>query len=161
MAKAGLGDWVEIRLEDYRDVKGEYDAVASVEMVEAVGQQYWPVYLHSIARALKPGGHAALQLISIREALFDGYAANADFIQTYIFPGGMLISEQRFAALAQEAGLDWRDRKSYGLHYAETLRRWRARYDEAVGKGRSTASGAITSCIAKAAFGAAGSTSPR
>ena len=85
---------------------------------------------------LKPGGRAALQLISIRDDLFDRYAANADFIQTYIFPGGMLIGEARFRALAEAAGLEWRDREGYGLHYAETLKRWRARYDEAVAEGR-------------------------
>ena len=79
-------------------------------MVEAVGQEYWPAYLDSIARVLKPGGKAALQLISIRDDLFDRYAANADFIQTYIFPGGMLIGEARFRALAEAAGLEWRDR---------------------------------------------------
>jgi cyclopropane-fatty-acyl-phospholipid synthase len=136
MARAGLSGKVDIRLQDYRDVEGEFDAVASVEMVEAVGQDYWPAYVESIARVLKPDGRAALQLISIREALFEGYAANADFIQTYIFPGGMLISEAQLAALAEDAGLSWEDRKGYGLHYAETLRRWRERYDVAVAKGR-------------------------
>jgi cyclopropane-fatty-acyl-phospholipid synthase len=125
-----------IELTDYRDAQGQFDAVASVEMVEAVGQDYWPVYLDSIARLLKPGGRAALQFISIREPLFEDYAANADFIQTYIFPGGMLVSEPRLEALANEAGLVWKDRKGYGLHYAETLKRWRARYDEAVEGGR-------------------------
>jgi cyclopropane-fatty-acyl-phospholipid synthase len=136
MAAAGLSDRVEIRLQDYRDVRGTFDAVASVEMAEAVGEAWWPAYLGSIARVLKPGGRAALQLISIREALFEGYAANADFIQTYIFPGGMLIGEERFAALAAEAGLSWHDRKGYGLDYAETLKRWRAAYDAAVAEGR-------------------------
>lgn len=132
MAKAGLSDRVSVRLADYRDVEGEYDAVASVEMVEAVGQDYWPDYLQAIAGALKPGGRAALQLISIREELFDAYAAGADFIQTYIFPGGMLVSEARFQAIAELAGLSWRDRAGFGLHYAETLKCWRERYDRAV-----------------------------
>ena len=136
MQKAGLFDKVSIELTDYRDVDGEYDAVASVEMVEAVGQDYWADYLGAIARVLKPGGRAAIQLISIREPLFDAYAASADFIQTYIFPGGMLISEPRFRAIAEEAGLDWQDRSGFGLHYAETLKRWRRRYDEAVAEGR-------------------------
>jgi cyclopropane-fatty-acyl-phospholipid synthase len=136
MERTGLSDRVAIQLCDYRDAKGEHDAVASVEMAEAVGQEYWPAYLESIACLLKPGGKAVLQLISIRESLFDAYAANADFIQTYIFPGGMLVSEQRFCALAAEAGLEWQGRKGYGLHYAETLRRWRGRYDEAVAQGR-------------------------
>jgi cyclopropane-fatty-acyl-phospholipid synthase len=133
---ACLGRRCAIELTDYRDARGQYDAVASVEMVEAVGQDYWPVYLESIAGLLKPGGRAAIQFISIREALFDDYAANADFIQTYIFPGGMLISEARLEALARDAGLEWRDRRGFGLHYAETLRRWRLRYDEAVAQGR-------------------------
>ncbi|MEA3010589.1 MAG: cyclopropane-fatty-acyl-phospholipid synthase [Sphingomonadales bacterium] len=133
---AGLSGRCTIELTDYRDAGGQYDAVASVEMVEAVGQEYWPAYLKSIARVLKPGGRAAIQFISIREPLFADYAANADFIQTYIFPGGMLISEARLEALAGEAGLSWEDRQGYGLHYAETLKRWRARYDEAVAQGR-------------------------
>jgi cyclopropane-fatty-acyl-phospholipid synthase len=136
LARAGLSDRVEIRLADYREVEGCFDAVASVEMVEAVGQEYWPAYLESIAHVLPAGGRAALQLISIREDLFDDYAASADFIQTYVFPGGMLVSEPRFRAVAEAAGLEWRDREGYGLHYAETLRRWRERYDAAVGEGR-------------------------
>ncbi|HEY0625613.1 MAG TPA: cyclopropane-fatty-acyl-phospholipid synthase family protein [Allosphingosinicella sp.] len=136
MQKAGLFDRISIQLADYRDVEGQYDAVASVEMVEAVGQDYWPSYLEAIARVLKPGGRAAIQLISIREPLFDAYAASADFIQTYIFPGGMLISEERFRKIAEEAGLSWEDRQGFGLHYAETLKRWRLCYDEAVEEGR-------------------------
>jgi len=136
LAEAGLRGRVTIELKDYRDVRGAFDAVASVEMVEAVGQEYWPAYLQTIARVLKPGGKAALQLISIREALFENYAANTDFIQAYIFPGGLLLSEARFGALAAAAGLSWHDRQGYGLDYAETLERWRARYDEAVAARR-------------------------
>jgi cyclopropane-fatty-acyl-phospholipid synthase len=136
LAAAGLSDRVSIELTDYRDAEGSYDAIASVEMVEAVGEEYWPAYLESIARLLKPGGRAALQLISIREPLFEAYRTSADFIQTYVFPGGMLVSEARFRTIAEEAGLEWHDRKGYGLHYAETLRRWRESYDEAVAKGR-------------------------
>jgi cyclopropane-fatty-acyl-phospholipid synthase len=136
VAKAGLDGRVEIRLEDYRDAQGSYDAIASVEMVEAVGQDYWPSYLEAISRLLRPGGRAALQLISIRDDLFESYAANADFIQTYIFPGGMLVGEGRFRAIAEAAGLEWRDRSGFALHYAETLKRWRARYDGAVAAGR-------------------------
>jgi cyclopropane-fatty-acyl-phospholipid synthase len=133
---ACLGRRCAIELTDYRDARGQYDAVASVEMVEAVGEDYWPVYLESIARLLKPGGRAAIQFISIREPLFENYAANADFIQTYIFPGGMLISEARLERLALAAGLSWEGREGFGPHYAETLKRWRARYDEAVAEGR-------------------------
>jgi len=136
LAGAGLAGRATIALTDYRDVAGSFDAVASVEMVEAVGREYWPAYLYSIARVLKPGGKAALQLISIREDLFERYAANADFIQAYVFPGGLLIEETRFRAIAARAGLAWQDRAGYGGHYAETLRRWRGRYDEAVAAGR-------------------------
>jgi cyclopropane-fatty-acyl-phospholipid synthase len=121
---------------DYRDVDESFEAIASVEMVEAVGQDYWPSYLQAIARALKPGGRAALQLISIREELFDAYAASADFIQTYVFPGGMLVSEARFRAIAELAGLSWHDRHGFGLDYAETLKSWRERFDAAVADGR-------------------------
>jgi cyclopropane-fatty-acyl-phospholipid synthase len=105
-------------------------------MVEAVGQEYWPAYLEAVARALKPGGKAAIQLISIRDDLFPRYAANTDFIQTYIFPGGMLIGEAKFRVIAEQAGLAWRDRAGYAMHYAATLGHWRDHYDAAVREGR-------------------------
>ena len=133
--KAGLSDRIEIRLQDYRDTSEQFDAVASVEMVEAVGQRWWPAYLDSIARNLKDGGCAALQFISIDTQIFDGYSRGADFIQTYIFPGGMLLDEPRFEALARDRGLSWDDREGFRLDYAETLKRWRMRYNLAVARG--------------------------
>ena len=136
LARAGLADRVDIQLTDYRDVAGTFDAVASVEMVEAVGQEYWPAWMAAIAGALKPGGKAAIQFISIRDDLFPRYAANTDFIQTYIFPGGLLIGESIFRRIAEQAGLSWQDRKGYGGDYAETLRCWRDRFDAAVREGR-------------------------
>ena len=136
IAIAQLSDRIEIRLQDYREVGEQFDAVASVEMVEAVGQRWWPAYLDSIARNLKPGGRAALQFISIRHEMFESYSRNADFIQAYIFPGGMLIDEPGFEALAKERGLGWEDREGFALDYAETLRQWRERYDAAVAEGR-------------------------
>jgi cyclopropane-fatty-acyl-phospholipid synthase len=136
LAAAGLAERTDIRLTDYRDVDGRFDAVASVEMVEAVGQEYWPAYMQAIARALVPGGQAAIQYIAIDDAIFESYAANADFIQTYVFPGGLLISESRFRAAAEGAGLDWADRHGFGLDYAETLRRWRESFDAAVAEQR-------------------------
>jgi cyclopropane-fatty-acyl-phospholipid synthase len=136
IAASGLAGRARIALTDYRDAQGTYDAVASVEMVEAVGEEYWPAFLGAIARLLKPGGRAALQFISIRDDLFDRYAANADFIQTYIFPGGLLVCESRFRALAEAAGLSWEDRAGYALHYAETLRRWRLAYQAAIDEAR-------------------------
>lgn len=137
VAERGLSDRIEIRLQDYRDISEQFDALASVEMVEAVGERWWGAYLDSIARNLKPGGRAALQFIFMRPELFDDYARSADFIQTYIFPGGMLLHEPRFRALAEERGLSWRDRShSFAADYAETLRRWRRNYDRAVGEGK-------------------------
>jgi cyclopropane-fatty-acyl-phospholipid synthase len=135
ISDAGLAAQIEIRLQDYRDTAEQFDAVASVEMVEAVGQRWWGAYLDSIARNLKPGGRAALQFICIDHRLFDRYARNADFIQTYIFPGGCLVDEPQFEALACERGLSWQDREGFRLDYAETLKQWRARYDDAVARG--------------------------
>lgn len=136
IARAGLSGRARFHICDYRHVEGTYDAVASVEMVEAVGEKYWPAYMAAIARALRPGGRAALQYIEIDDAVFDSYRRNADFIQTYIFPGGMLISESRFRAAAKKAGLHWERREGFGLHYAETLRRWRRNFDAAIAAGR-------------------------
>jgi cyclopropane-fatty-acyl-phospholipid synthase len=127
---------VTVALTDYRDVGGHYDAVASIEMVEAVGQRYWPAYLDTVARVLKPGGRAAVQFITIADDVFPAYAAGVDFIQRYIFPGGMLLSESRFRALAEERGLAWSDPHRFGLDYAETLRRWRIAFDAAVAEDR-------------------------
>lgn len=137
IASRGLADRVEVRLQDYRHVAEQFDAIASVEMVEAVGRRWWGAYLDSIARNLKPGGRAALQFIFIRPELFDRYARNADFIQTYVFPGGMLVDEPEFRALAEDRGLAWTDRStSFGGDYAETLKRWRGNYDQAVERGK-------------------------
>jgi len=135
IGEAGLSDRVEIRLQDYRDTAEQFDAVSSVEMVEAVGKRWWGTYLDSIARNLKSGGRAALQFISIDDRMFDRYARNADFIQTYIFPGGMLVDEPQFESLAKERGLSWDNREGFGRDYAETLRRWRDRYNQAVARG--------------------------
>jgi len=135
IAEAGLVDRIEIRLQDYRETAERFDAVASVEMVEAVGQRWWGAYLDCIARNLATGGRAALQFIAMRHELFDRYVRNADFIQTYIFPGGCLVDEPNFAELAKERGLSWQEREGFRLDYAETLRRWRERYDEAVSRG--------------------------
>jgi cyclopropane-fatty-acyl-phospholipid synthase len=132
---AGLGQ-ASVTLTDYRDVRLQYDAIASVEMVEAVGQRYWPDYLASISRCLKPGGRAAIQYIRIEDDIFESYARGTDFIQHYIFPGGMLLSESRFRALAEANRLEWQDQRDFGLHYAETLKNWRARFDAAVEEGR-------------------------
>ncbi|WP_265561869.1 SAM-dependent methyltransferase [Sphingomicrobium arenosum] len=135
IAAAGLADRIEIRLQDYRECDEAFDAIASVEMVEAVGERWWPAYLDCIRRNLKPGGKAALQFISIDHRLFPAYRESADFIQAYIFPGGMLLDEPGFEKLAAERGLAWTDRHGFGHDYAETLRIWRERYDTAVESG--------------------------
>ena len=121
IVEAGCSSNIEVRLQDYREMSEQFDAVASVEMVEAVGQRWWGTYLDAIARNLKSGGKAALQFISIDHRIFDGYARNADFIQTYIFPGGCLIDEPQFTRLASDRGLSWNDREGFALDYAETL----------------------------------------
>jgi cyclopropane-fatty-acyl-phospholipid synthase len=127
---------VEFRHQDYRDVSGQFDAVVSVEMVEALGREYWPQFMDCIARNLAPGGRAAIQFISIKDSLFDAYADSADFIQAYVFPGGLLIRTSEFRKLAEARGLRWTDQTDFGLDYAETLRLWRERFDEAATEGR-------------------------
>ncbi|HVR91600.1 MAG TPA: cyclopropane-fatty-acyl-phospholipid synthase family protein [Novosphingobium sp.] len=127
---------IDFRKQDYRDVTGQFDAIVSVEMVEAVGQAYWPDFFDCITRCLKPGGRAAIQYIAIRDELFDAYASSADFIQAYVFPGGMLVRESAFRGLAAERGLQWCDQTGFAIDYAETLRLWRANFDRAVEQGR-------------------------
>lgn len=126
---------IDFRKQDYRDTAGRYDAIVSVEMVEALGREYWPTFMDCIARNLETGGRAAIQYISMRDELFDEYAKSADFIQAYIFPGGLLIRTSEFRRLAEERGLAWRDQSDFGLDYAETLRIWRERFDAAVSRG--------------------------
>ena len=127
---------IDLQHRDYRDVDGQYDAIMSCEMVEALGREYWPTFMDCIARNLKPGGHAAIQYISIRDELFDDYAKSADFIQAYIFPGGLLIRTSEFRRLAEERGLQWRDQHDFGQDYAETLKLWRENFDRAVEEER-------------------------
>jgi cyclopropane-fatty-acyl-phospholipid synthase len=131
MAEAGLAERVDIRLVDYRDVEGAFDKVASIEMFEAVGERYWPAYFDKIRSVLKPGGQAGLQIITIRDELFETYRRRADFIQKYVFPGGMLPSEARLKAETLRAGLSWRGLSSFGQHYADTLSEWESRFDRA------------------------------
>ena len=101
-ARAHHPDGADFRLQDYRDTDGRYDSVVSVEMVEALGREYWPTFMDCLARNLKPGGRAAIQYIAMRDDLFDAYAASADFIQAYIFPGGLLIRTSEFRELATQ-----------------------------------------------------------
>jgi cyclopropane-fatty-acyl-phospholipid synthase len=127
---------IDFRRQDYRDVAGQFDAIVSVEMVEAVGREFWPAYFDCLARCLRPGGRAAIQFIAMRDDLFDSYARNADFIQAYVFPGGLLIRASEFRALARERGLSWEDEEDFAQDYAETLKVWRGNFDRAVADGR-------------------------
>ena len=129
MARLGVGSQADLRLQDYRDIDdGPYDAICSIEMIEAVGQEYWPTYFQSVQRLLKPGGRACIQSIVIDDALFDRYTRSTDFIQQYIFPGGCLPCPREFRRQAQAAGLRVVDELAFGLDYAETLRRWHERF---------------------------------
>lgn len=131
IARAGLSDRVDIRMVDYRDVEGRFDRVASIEMFEAVGKEYWPAYFDAVHRALKPSGRAALQIITIEDALFEEYNARTDFIQKYVFPGGMLPSEARLEPVVRAAGLGWDRVERFGLDYADTLKAWDLRFQAA------------------------------
>jgi cyclopropane-fatty-acyl-phospholipid synthase len=128
MEKAGLSDRVDIRRQDYRDVEGQFDKVASIEMFEAVGEKYWPAYFGKIADVLKPGGKAGLQIITIKDDLFEKYRKRADFIQRYVFPGGMLASVGRLKEETAKVGLVWRQAEAFGQSYAETLAEWARRF---------------------------------
>ena len=127
----GLSERADIRLIDYRDVEGKFDAVASIEMFEAVGEEYWPTYFGKIREVLNPGGRAGLQIITIRDELFADYRSRTDFIQRYIFPGGMLPSEARLKEETERAGLEWSDLKRFGQNYADTLAEWGRRFEAA------------------------------
>jgi cyclopropane-fatty-acyl-phospholipid synthase len=127
---------VEFSKRDYRDVRGQFDGIVSVEMVEAVGREYWPAFMDCIARNLKPGGRAAIQYIAMKDALFEGYARNADFIQAYVFPGGLLIKPGEFRQLAEARGLSWQDQEDFGVDYAETLKAWRESFERAIVENR-------------------------
>ncbi|BAN26984.1 class I SAM-dependent methyltransferase [Caballeronia insecticola] len=124
MKREGLDGFVDIELQDYRDLHGQYDAIVSIEMFEAVGERFWQTYFHTLRRCLKPGAQALVQSITIADAHFPAYRAASDFIREYIFPGGMLPSPERFIRAAQRAGLDARATLSFGADYASTLRHW-------------------------------------
>ena len=129
--KAGLSDKVTLKLTDYRDVTEQFDKIVSIEMFEAVGEAYWPTYFSTLSRCLHQGGKAALQVITIDDAIFDDYKREPDFIQQYIFPGGMLPSVPRLDTPLKSAGLKLVEDNGFGLHYARTLKEWRDRFLEA------------------------------
>jgi cyclopropane-fatty-acyl-phospholipid synthase len=127
LRKAGASK-SELRLQDYRDVTEKFDRVVSIEMIEAVGEKYWPAYFGKIADVLKPGGRAVLQVITIANERFDFYRKNADFIQRYIFPGGMLPSPAVMLDQIKQAGMQFTSLENFGESYARTLNEWNKRF---------------------------------
>ncbi|QFS82423.1 Cyclopropane-fatty-acyl-phospholipid synthase [Roseivivax sp. THAF40] len=128
--RAGLQDRVEFKLQDYRDERGTYDGIASIEMFEAVGEKYWPVYFDNVKARLKPGANATLQIITVQHRRWDVYKRSPDFIQKYIFPGGMLPSPVILREQIARAGLDFVRSIEFGESYSQTLRRWHDTFNE-------------------------------
>ena len=128
ISNAGLEDRVELRFQDYRDETGKYDQIASIEMFEAVGEKYWPTYFGKIRHCLKPGGKAGLQIITINEPGYETYRSRPDFIQRYIFPGGMLPSLSALERSTSQQGLSLESEISFPQDYARTLREWQSKF---------------------------------
>jgi len=128
--KAGLSDRVEFKFQDYRDETGKYDQIASIEMFEAVGEKYWPTYFSKIQQCLKPGGTAGLQIITINDDGFESYRKRPDFIQKYIFPGGMLPSPSALEKVTTQENLRLDNQIEFALDYGRTLKEWRIRFQE-------------------------------
>lgn len=124
MKRLGLEDQVELKLQDYRDEQGLYDGIASIEMFEAVGERYWPTYFNVVRERLKPGARATLQIITIQDKRYEIYRKGVDFIQKYIFPGGMLPSPTVLRQQVENAGLSVSSSIEFGESYSQTLRRW-------------------------------------
>ena len=129
--REGLAEKVDFRLVDYRDADGAYDKIASIEMFEAVGREYWPTYFHKLRERLKPGGVAGLQVITIADRMFEHYLGSVDFIRRYVFPGGLLPSHAILKAEVEKAGLAWRGARNFGEDYARTLAEWHTRFIDA------------------------------
>ena len=129
LQRAGLSDRVDFQFRDYRDIEGKYDHIVSIEMIEAVGERYWPDYFAALKRHAAPGGSAIVQAIVIADEFFEGYRRHPDFIQTYVFPGGMLLSPASLREQCRQAGLKIAEFYSFGLDYARTLETWLGRFD--------------------------------
>jgi len=130
LRRQNLDGLAQLHFEDYRDTKGQFDHIASIEMIEAVGEEHWPTYFKAVHDRLKPGGTAAIQAITIDEAEFEGYRSGPDFIQRFIFPGGMLLTKSAMKDQGDKVGLILENVETFGLSYARTLRLWRERFLE-------------------------------
>jgi cyclopropane-fatty-acyl-phospholipid synthase len=130
IAKAGLSDRVDFKLQDYRDERGTYDGIASIEMFEAVGERYWPVYFDTLRENLKPGKHATLQIITVPDKRWQVYKRGVDFIQKHIFPGGMLPCPAALKTEIARAGLHLKGSVEFGKSYSQTLRRWHEMFND-------------------------------
>jgi cyclopropane-fatty-acyl-phospholipid synthase len=128
MRRQGLDNLATMHFEDYRDTRGEFDHIASIEMIEAVGEEHWPSYFKTVHDRLKPGGTAAIQAITIGEKDFPDYRARPDFIQRFIFPGGMLLTKTAMKEQGDKVGLILENVETFRLSYAKTLRLWRERF---------------------------------
>lgn len=162
MKRLGLSDRVEIRMQDYRDTRGQYDGIASIEMFEAVGERYWPSYFNTLRDCLKPGRNATLQIITVQDRRWEIYRRGVDFIQKYIFPGGMLPAPSVLRAEVERAGLNVTNSVEFGQSYSQTLRRWydsfNDRWEEVAALGfddrfRRMWNFYLTSCAATFRFG--------
>ena len=160
--EAGLAERADIVIRDYRDERGRYDGIASIEMFEAVGERYWPTYFRAVYERLKPGRSASIQMITIADNLFDSYRRSTDFIQKYIFPGGMLAAPSAARKVAEEAGLAFTGSIEFGENYSRTLREWyesfNAKWDEIAAIGfddrfRRMWNFYLTSCASTFQFG--------
>ncbi len=133
--REGINDKIELRLQDYRDTEaGRYDRVASIEMIEAVGEHYWDTYFRQIAKVLKPGGAAAIQAITIPDDIFPDYLTKIDFISRYIFPGGRLLSPGKMRECTERAGMVYEPTGEYASSYAKTLLQWNDKFQAAWSK---------------------------
>ena len=162
MERLGLSDLVEIKMQDYRDEQGQYDGIASIEMFEAVGEKYWPVYFETVRERLKPGKSATLQIITVDDSRWDVYKRGVDFIQKYIFPGGMLPCPRVLKSEISKAGLSLKGSIEFGQSYSQTLRRWHEtfndKWDDVAGLGfdqrfRNMWNFYLTSCASAFASG--------
>ncbi len=162
IADAGLSEMVEIKLQDYRDEQGTYDGIASIEMFEAVGEKYWPTYFDTLRACLKPGKQATLQVITVQDRRWEVYRKGVDFIQKYIFPGGILPAPKVLRQAVQNAGLEVAHSIEFGESYSQTCRRWHdtfnAKWDQIAAMGfddrfRRMWNFYLTSCAATFHFG--------